>query len=155
MNDPNPDKLVVIEGIPICTRRHSVPNFQSNQKSTYHRALGGCVPPRLVVTRENTHVAAAHKLLIVQTQNRVVRIQKLGVEHNLDAIRRTVKQMDSSNLHQDRVGSVIGHVVSRHWRKRVALQGKDAALESNLVLFGEQVLEFRELRPSTTLKVKL
>ena len=86
-----------------------------------------------------------HKLLIVQAQNRVVRIQEFRVEDDLDTVRRAVKQLHAADLVQDRVARVVGHVVGDDGRERVALERKDAALEENLVFLGEQGLGIGDL----------
>lgn len=63
-----------------------------------------------------------HKLSIIQPQDRVVRIQKVGVKHDFDVICGVVEQFDVSDLIQDGVGRVVSHTVSRHRRQQVALE---------------------------------
>ena len=46
-------------------------------------ALGRGVAPGLVVGGEDAHVAAPHKLLVTQAQQRVVGVEEVGVENNL------------------------------------------------------------------------
>lgn len=79
-----------------------------------------------------------HKLFIIQPQDRIVRVQKFGVEDNLDAIGGTVKQLHTADLVQDRVASIICHVVRYDRREGVALQRENTTLEEDLVFFREQ-----------------
>lgn len=59
---------------------------------------------------------------------------------HLDSVSLPVEELDSSDLVQDRVGSVIGHVVGDDGGERVPLEGKDSSLEQNLVLLGEELV---------------
>ena len=111
---------------------------------TYDCALRRLVAPRLVVTREDSQVAAAHELLVVHAQDRVVAVQEVGVEHDLDAVRGRVEELDAADLVQDRVVRVVRHVVRRDGRKRVALEREDAPLEQHLVLVRQKVVGCRE-----------
>ena len=87
MKQPNPDRFVVTLGIPICIRDlFEALARQVMFMPTHHRTLCGSITPRLVVARENTKMTASDKFLVIQAQNWVVRVQKIGVEHNLDAI---------------------------------------------------------------------
>ena len=78
-------------------------------------------------------MTTSNKLLVIETQDRVVGVQEFGVEDNLDSVRRLVEQVNSSDLVKNRVGSIVGHVVGDNGRKRVSLQGEDSSLEKNLV----------------------
>ena len=51
------------------------------------------------------------------------------MEHHLDAVRRVVEQLYTTDLVQDRVIVVVGHVVCRHGRECVALEGEDSTLQ--------------------------
>lgn len=55
------------------------------------------------------------------------------MEHDLDAITRSVEQLHAADLVEDGVGRIIGHVVRYDGRKRVALEGEYAALQQNFV----------------------
>lgn len=79
-----------------------------------------------------------HKLLVVEAQDRVVGVEELGVEDDLDAIRRPVEELYSADLVQDGVVRVVGHVVRRDGRERVAAEGEDATLEEDLVFVRKQ-----------------
>lgn len=78
-------------------------------------------------------MATTHKLFVVQTKNGVVRVQKLRVEDDLDSIRASVEELDSSDLIQDRVGAVVLHVVGDDRGKRVPLQRENSPLQRDLV----------------------
>ena len=75
-------------------------------------ALGRGVAPGLVVAGEHAQVAAAHKLLVAQTEQRVVRVQEVGMEYDLDPILRTVQEAASLQSLQDRILVIRNHVVS-------------------------------------------
>ena len=65
---------------------------------TYDCALRRRVAPRLVVTREDSQVAAAHELLVVHAQDWVVAVEEVGVEDDLDAVMRVVEELHAPDL---------------------------------------------------------
>jgi hypothetical protein len=67
------------------------------------------------VRRENTHMTTPNKLFVIQTEDRVVRIQEFRMENNLNPISRPVEQLNSSDLVQDGIVGVVGHVVCGDW----------------------------------------
>ena len=79
-------------------------------------------------------MAATDELLVVHTEDRVVAIQEVGMEHHLDAVRRVVEQLNATDLVQDRVIVVVGHIVCRHGRERIALKGENSTFQENLIL---------------------
>ena len=79
-------------------------------------------------------MAATDELLVVHTKDWVVAVQEVGMEHHLDAVRRVVEQLNATDLVQDGVIVVVGHVVRCHGRERIALEGEDSTLQENLVL---------------------
>ena len=107
---------------------------------TYNCTLRRCVTPWLVVTREDSQVAAADELLVVHAQDRVVAVEEVGVEDDLDAVVRVVEELHAPDLGQNRVVVVVRHVVRRDGRERVPLEREDTALEQHLVLFREQII---------------
>ena len=107
---------------------------------TYHCRFRRHVSPRLIVTREDSQVAAAHELLVVHAQDWVVAVEEVGVEDDLDAVMRVVEELHAPDLGQNRVVVVVRHVVRRDGRERVPLEREDAALEQHLVLFREQII---------------
>jgi hypothetical protein len=84
-------------------------------------------------------VTSSDEFFVVETENRVVRVQELGVEDDLDSIRVSVEELNSTDLVQDRVVGVVGHVVSHDGRERVATKGEDATLEEDLVFGGKKL----------------
>lgn len=64
--------------------------------------------PWLIITRENTQVGTADKVIIIQWKDGISRVQEFWMEHNLDAVRRVVEELDSSNLSKNRVIEVVG-----------------------------------------------
>ena len=49
-------------------------------------ALGRCVASKFVIGQKHTHVAASDKLFIIQTDQRIVVVQKIWMKDNLDSI---------------------------------------------------------------------
>jgi hypothetical protein len=78
-------------------------------------------------------VATSHKFFVIKTEDWVVRVQEFRVEDDLDPIRASVEELDSSDLVQNRICAVILHIVGDNWRKRTSLEGKDSPLQSYLV----------------------
>lgn len=95
--------------------------------------------PRLIVRREDTQVTPSYKLLVIHAQQGVVGAQELRVEDHLHAVFARVEELDLADLAQDRVLVVVRHIVSDNWREGVALQGENAALEEDIVLFGHDM----------------
>ena len=89
-------------------------------------------------------MTTSDKLLVVQTEDRVVRVQKLGMEDDLDAILWAVEQLHSPDLAEDRVAGVIRHVVRDDWREGVSLEGEHTALQEDFVLGVEQAVRVRD-----------
>lgn len=85
-------------------------------------------------------MTTSDKLLVVKTQDWVIRVEEFWVEDDLDPIGGSVEQLDPSDLVQDWVIGVIGHVVRHDGWEGVSLQGEDSSLEEDLVLGGQQVL---------------
>jgi len=61
-------------------------------------------------------VTTSDKLLVIQSKDRVVRVEELWVEDDLDPIGSSVEEFDPSDLAEDRIVGVVGHVVSRDGR---------------------------------------
>lgn len=61
-------------------------------------------------------MATSDKFLVVESKNRIVRVQEIGMEHDLDAVSLIVEQLNASDLIQDRVVVVVRHVVRRDRR---------------------------------------
>lgn len=139
MKQPKPERFVVTEGMPICGRSSATGSHHSTHSATHHGALRGRVPPRFVIAREDAEMASTDELLVVEAQNRIVRVQKVRMEDDLDAVVRAVEELDAADLIEDGVVGVVSHIVRRDGREGVALEGEDAALEQDLVLLGEQL----------------
>ena len=107
---------------------------------THDSALGGSVTPGFVVRAEDTHVGATNEVVVIDGKHGVGRAQELGVEDNLDAVRRLVEKLAASDLVENGIFAVVGHVVCNDGRKSVALHGEKAAAEHDLVLCREKVL---------------
>jgi len=87
-------------------------------------------------------VTSSDELFVIETENRVVRVQELGVEDDLYSIGISVEELNSSDLVEDRVVGIVSHVVSDDRRKGVAAESEHSSLEEDLVFRGE---EFRRV----------
>jgi hypothetical protein len=85
-------------------------------------------------------VTTPDKLFVIQTQDRVVRVQELGVEDDLDPVVLLVEQLSPPDLVQDRIVGIVLHVVGSHGRERVPLERKHSTLEEDLVFVRQQAL---------------
>lgn len=103
--------------------------------STHNCALCWSVTPRLVVRGEDAQVASTNELLVVHAEDGVVAVQEVWMENDLDAVMGVVEQLNASNLVENGIIVVIGHVVCRYGREGVALESKDATFQQNLVFF--------------------
>ena len=79
---------------------------------TFHRR----VSLRLIVAREDSQVATVYELLIVHTQDRVVAVQEVRVEDDLDAVVRVVEELHAPDLGQNWVVVIVCHDVHRDRR---------------------------------------
>ena len=85
-----------------------------------------------------------NEFLVIKTQNWVVGIQEFRMENNLDPISRPVEEFNSSDLVQNGIIGVIGHIVRGDGWERVSLEGKDSSFQEYLVFLGEEVFGFRD-----------
>ena len=83
-------------------------------------------------------MSPSNKLLVVHPENRIIRIQEFRVKEDFDSIRSSVEQLNPSNLIEDRIVRVVGHVVRGYGRKGGSTKGEDSSFEENLVFFREE-----------------
>jgi len=57
-------------------------------------------------------MTSSNEFLVIKPKNRIVAIQKIGMENDFDAIVAMVEKFDSTNLVENGVANVIGHIVS-------------------------------------------
>jgi len=107
-------------------------------RNTHDGTLCGSVTPRLVVRGEDTHVGTADKVVVVHWEYWVAGAQELGMENNLDAIRRVVEELTPADLVEDGVFGVVDHVVGDNGWQVGSLHGKQTSTEQDLVLAGQQ-----------------
>ena len=82
MKQPNPDRLVVmLRKMMFKWKRRLWTSFIP--WNSHDGALSWRVPPRLIIGGENAHVAAPHKVIVVEAKQGVGRGKKLGMEHYL------------------------------------------------------------------------
>lgn len=62
-------------------------------------------------------MASADKFFIVHPKDGVVRVQEIGVEDDLHAVCLRVEHLYSTNLVENRVIVVVGHIVSSDRRQ--------------------------------------
>ena len=58
----------------------------------------------------------AYEFLVVEPQDGIIRVQKVGVEDDLDTVVGVVEKLDAPELVQDRIRRIVGHVVRRDRR---------------------------------------
>jgi hypothetical protein len=92
----------------------------------------------LTVRREDTQVAASNKLLVIETQDRVIGVQELGVEDDFDPVGASVEELDPPELVKNWVVGIVGHVVCGDRGERIALECKDSTFEEDLVFVREK-----------------
>ena len=93
-------------------------------------------------------MAASNKVFIVQPEQRIVGAQKLGVKDDFDSIFRTIKQLDASDLIQDRIVGIIGHIMRDDGRKGISLQCKDTAFQGDHILVLNNLLCIWQFSPT-------
>lgn len=79
-------------------------------------------------------MTTSDKVVVVEGEERIVAVQELRVEDNLNSIGRMVEQVDSSDLVQDWIFGIIGHVVRDDRWQGVSLQCIHSSLEQDLLL---------------------
>ena len=65
---------------------------------------------------KHSEVATSDELLVAEAQQRIVTVQKVGVEDDLDSVLRVVEQVASLKGQEDWVLLVINNVVGRDRR---------------------------------------
>ena len=78
-------------------------------------------------------MATSDEFLIVESQDRIIRVQEFRVENDLDSIIASVEKLDATNLVQDWIISVVSHFVGDNWRERVPLECKYSSFKKHLV----------------------
>jgi hypothetical protein len=116
MKQPKPDRFVVMDGIPIYSPLSVDTPNRVRMASTYDGALSRRVTPWFIIAGKHPKVAPSDEFLIVHAKNRVVRIEKIWMKDDLDAIMRCIEEPHTPDLIKDRVVRVIRHVVRRHGR---------------------------------------
>ena len=89
MKQPNPDRLVVM----LRRKGDTEQNLCILPRNAHDGTLRRRVAPRLVVGRENSHVTATHKVVVVEAKQGVCRGEKFWVENHLHSIRPLVEQL--------------------------------------------------------------
>jgi hypothetical protein len=107
---------------------------------THDRALCWSITPRFVVAGEDAKVAATDKLFVIETKDRVVRVEEIGMEYNLDAIVVVVEELHPADLAENRIVVVVDHIVCGDWWKCVSFESQYTTLQKNVVLFGEKLV---------------
>lgn len=90
-------------------------------------------------------MTASHKVVVVERQDRVVGVEELGVEDNLDPVLGPVEQLYPSDLVENGVCGVVHHVVGDNGRECFSLEGKHSSLEQHSVGGGKQLVEAGDL----------
>jgi hypothetical protein len=94
----------------------------------HHCAFGWRVAPRFVVGREDTHVAAAHKLLVVHGEQRAGALQELWMKYDLDSVVSVVEQLTLSQGIKNGIDGIVNDIVSANGRQARSLNRRVHAL---------------------------
>lgn len=62
-------------------------------------------------------MTTSYELLVVHSQDGIVRVEEIGMEDDLDFIGVVVEQLDSTDLIQNRIGGIVDHVMCGHRRQ--------------------------------------
>jgi hypothetical protein len=81
---------------------------------TYDGALSRCVAPWFIIAGKNSEVTPSDEFLVVHAKNRVVRIEKVWMKNDLDAVICRIEEPHTPYLIENRVVRVIRHVVRCH-----------------------------------------
>jgi hypothetical protein len=65
------------------------------------------VTPWLIVGSENSQMRATNKVVVIQWEDWVGRVQELGVEDNLDSVRGMVEELNTADLIKDRIVVIV------------------------------------------------
>jgi hypothetical protein len=74
-------------------------------------------------------MTTSNELLIVKTEDGIAWIQKVWMKDDLDAIRWGIEKLNTSDLVQNGIASIVRHVMRCDRWQRVTLEGKYSALE--------------------------
>ncbi|KAI6772502.1 hypothetical protein HG530_003460 [Fusarium avenaceum] len=85
-------------------------------------------------------MATSDKIVVIEREDGVGRIEELRMEDNLDSIRRMVEKLHATDLVQHRILMVVEHVMGNNWRKSVALHGEETATKQDSVLSRDKLL---------------
>lgn len=114
-------------------------------RHSHDEALSGSVTPRLVVRGEDTHVAAAHKVVIVDGEDGRIHIEELRVVDDLDAVVVAVDKVASLEMIKDLIVT-RQHIMCNDRRKvLIGLHSLDAALHGDRILLREELVGIRNL----------
>lgn len=105
---------------------------------THDGTFGGSVTPWFVVGSKDTQVGTTDEIVVIHRKNWVTGAQELGVEDDLDAIRRVVEELAPADLVENGIFAVVDHVVSDDWWEAGALHGKQTTTKQDLVLARQQ-----------------
>jgi glucokinase len=62
-------------------------------------------------------MTTSHKFLVVQTEDWIVRIQKVRVENDFNTVRWGIEELNTSDLIQDGIAGIISHIMRRNrWK---------------------------------------
>ena len=78
-------------------------------------------------------MTSPNEFLVVHSKDWVVRVKEVWVEHDLHGVRLRIKELNATDLVQNGVVRIIGHIVSCDGRQGVALEGENPTLQENFV----------------------
>jgi hypothetical protein len=135
MKHPNPERLVVTEGIPIYDD-HRLSDSHKHIERTHNCALCWSIAPRFVVAGEDAKVAATNKFFVIEAKDGIVRVEEIRMEYDLNAIIMIVEELYFADLVENRVVVIVNHIMRGDWRKGVSFESQDTTLQKDVVFFG-------------------
>ena len=108
--------------------------------NAHHCAFCGGVAPGLVIRCEDSQVSASHEFVVVHWQDGIGGVEKFGVEHYFDAVRRMVEELNSSDLVKNWIFAVAGHVMRDDRRQGVSFHGEEATTEEDTISRCDELL---------------
>ena len=85
-------------------------------------------------------MATTNKFFVVETKDRIVRVEEIRMEHNLYAIAVVVEELHSADLVKNRIVGVVNHIVCGDWRKCIPFESQDTTLQKDIVFFGKKLV---------------
>ena len=77
------------------------------------------------------------------------------MEHYLYTITVVIEELDPTDLVENRIAMVVGHIVGGDWRKGVPFQSQDTTLQKDVVFFGQKLVWTRQCTVFSVCKLEI